>query len=163
MIKALYPGTFDPITYGHLDVFDRAMKIFDHVIIAVAHDTSKKTLFTLEERLNQIKEVINQNSRVDVEPFSGLLVEFAKNKQAHVIIRGLRAVTDFEYEMQLALMNRRLDDEIDTVFLMPNERYTYLNSSIVREVAQLGGDISNFVAPYVADQLMSKLHGGTSE
>jgi len=154
---AIYPGTFDPITYGHLDVINRATVIFEHVVVAVAENAEKNPLFSVKERLEQIKTVVNDNNKVSVESFSSLLVDFAERKNARVIIRGLRAVSDFEYEMQMALMNRQLNEDIDTVFLMPNVQYTYLNSSIVREVAGLGGDISNFVAPSIAEALMKKL------
>ena len=156
MKTAIYPGTFDPITYGHMDVIERAAKIFDQIIVAVADDSGKKTLFTLKERIQLAAEIVNHNGKVKVDSFSGLLVEYALKKKATAIIRGLRAVTDFEYEMQMALMNRKLSDEIDTVFLMPSGRYTYLNSTIVREVAGLGGDVSKFVAPPVEKALKEK-------
>lgn len=158
MKTALYPGTFDPITYGHLDVIERAAKICDNVIVAVAENPKKQPLFTTAERVSQIEDLLNHNKKITVKSFSSLLVEFAKEQNAGVIIRGLRAVTDFEYEMQMALMNRRLDQDIDTVFLMPNLKYTYLNSSIVREVASHGGDVSNFVAEPIAEALKEKFN-----
>lgn len=158
MITAIYPGTFDPITYGHLDVIKRAAAIFDRIIVAVSDNKAKKPIFTVEERVSQISELITDFEKVEVDSFQEeLLVNYAKSKKAKVLIRGLRAVSDFEYELQIALMNRRLNKNIDTVFLMPNEKYTYLSSSIVREVAQLGGDISNFVAPSIEKQLIKKL------
>jgi len=158
---AIYPGSFDPITYGHLDVIERAASIFDRIIVAVARNISKNPLFTVEERLYQIKESIKElkkeyEEKTEVDDFFGLLVDYAVRKNACAIIRGLRAVSDFEYEFQMALMNRRLREEIVTVFLMPNEKHTYLDSSIVREIVQLGGDVSNFVSPLVAEQLCRK-------
>lgn len=156
MITAIYPGTFDPITHGHFDVIERAVSIFEKVIVAVALNSPKQPLFTVAERINQIQGLVKNCKNIEVDSFKGLLVNYAKSRNARVIIRGLRAVTDFEYEQQLALMNRRLNDEIDTVFLMPSERFIYLDSSIVREVARLGGDLSHFVAPAVAEQLMRK-------
>ena len=157
MNTAIYPGSFDPITYGHLDVIDRATTIFDKVIVAITQNITKNPLFTVEERLYHIKEMTKEYDKVEVDEFSGLLVDYAVRKNARAIIRGLRAVSDFEYEFQMALMNRRLQEEIVTVFLMPNEKHTYLNSSIVQEIARLGGDVSNFVSPLVADQLRRKL------
>jgi pantetheine-phosphate adenylyltransferase len=159
MRKVIYPGTFDPITYGHLDILERSLKLFDEVIITVAINPAKKPLFSLDDRIELIKHVIEGNSTsnmVKVRGFDGLLVNFAREMEASAIIRGLRAVTDFEYELQMALMNRQLADEITTVFMMPHENYTYLNSTIVKEVAKLGGDISNFVPKIVAQALQNK-------
>jgi pantetheine-phosphate adenylyltransferase len=156
MVTAIYPGSFDPITYGHLDIIERAASLFDRVIVAIADNSAKKPLFTVEERKKQIKELIKPYKKVAVDHFSGLLVEYAEKKKAKAVIRGLRAVSDFEYELQMALMNRRLKQDIITVFLMPNEKYTYLNSTIVREITRLGGDVSNFVSPVVAEQLRKK-------
>ncbi len=155
---ALYPGTFDPITYGHIDVVERAAQLFSKVIVLVAKNTSKTPLFTDEERIAMIREVFRRNPRVEVDGFDGLLVEYARRHKAGVIVRGLRAVSDFEYEFQMALTNRKLAPSIDTVFLVPNEQYTYLNSTIVREVARLGGDVSDFVPRSVRKQLERKLH-----
>jgi pantetheine-phosphate adenylyltransferase len=154
---AIYPGTFDPFTCGHLDIVERAIKLFDTVIVTIAKNSKKLPLFTIEERIDFIVDATKHLSNVTTEAFEGLLIEFAKKKSASAIIRGLRATSDFEYEFQMALMNRRLNDDITTVFLMPNEKYTYLNSSIVREVAEFGGDIENLVTPLVAQKLYAKL------
>lgn len=154
---AIYPGTFDPITYGHIDVVERAAKMFDTVIILVARNTTKEPLFSDNERIAMIKEVFRNNPRVKVDGFDGLLVDYARRMGSRVIIRGLRAVSDFEYEFQMALTNRKLDKDIDTVFLAPDEKHTYLNSTIVREVAMLGGDVSDFVPPSVRRYLFSKV------
>jgi pantetheine-phosphate adenylyltransferase len=160
MKRAIYPGTFDPITYGHLDILNRAIKLFDEIIITVAINPAKSPLFSLTERIKLIEQVLGahqEKKRVRIEGFDGLLVNFARQKKATAIIRGLRAVSDFEYELQMALMNRRLADEISTVFMMPHEKYTYLNSTIVKEVARLGGDVSNFVPPAVKRALLKKI------
>lgn len=156
---AIYPGTFDPITYGHLDIIERASRLFDKIIITVAINPIKKPLFSSKERVSLIKQSvsnIDKGATLKVETFKGLIVDFARKKKASAIIRGLRAISDFEYELQMALMNRRLDEEITTVFLMPHENYTYLNSTIVKEVAQFGGKISNFVPPIVEKMLKKK-------
>ncbi len=156
---ALYPGTFDPITNGHLDILDRARRLFDRIVITIAINPHKKPLFTMEERLSLINQVLEErgiNHNVTVEAFEGLLVDFARQKGAIAIIRGLRAVSDFEYELQMALMNRRLEDEVTTVFMMPHENYSYLNSTIVKEVARLGGDVSAFVPSIVKEALLKK-------
>ncbi len=155
---AIYPGTFDPITYGHIDVIDRAREIFDKVIVMVARNTSKITLFNSEERVAMIKKVVKIFKNVEVESFNGLLVNFARKKKAIAIVRGLRAVSDFEYEFQMALTNRKLAKEITTVFLMPHEKYTYLNSSLVREIALMGGNVSEFVPTIVQKALKDKIN-----
>jgi len=155
-LVALYPGTFDPITYGHIDVVRRATELFSRVVVLVARNSSKRPMFTVEERTAMIREVFRRHPRVEVDAFNGLLVEYAKRRKASVIIRGLRAVSDFEYEFQMALTNRKLAPTIDTVFLVPHERYTYLNSTIVREVARLGGDVADFVPPGVRRRLLEK-------
>ena len=154
---AIYPGTFDPITYGHIEVIERAAIIFDKVIVTVASNTIKQPLFSVEERVKMISNVTRRQKRVEVESFEGLLVDYAKKRNAIALVRGLRAVSDFEYEFQMALTNRKLDDDITTVFLMPHEKYVYLNSSIVREVALLGGDVSEFVPPIVRKKLLKKI------
>ena len=157
MKTAIYPGTFDPVTNGHVDILERAMKLFDKVIITIARNSAKNPLFTEQERLDMIAEVVKGYKNVEVDSFDGLLVEYAKRKKAAAIVRGLRAISDFEFEFQMALMNRKLDDTVETVFLMPSERYTYLNSSIVREIARLGGDVSGFVPPLVRVTLERKI------
>lgn len=161
---AIYPGTFDPITNGHIDVLERAIEIFDKVIVTVARNSAKKPMFTDDERLKMIRKVVKKYGRkVEVDSFSGLLVQYARSKRAVAIVRGLRAISDFEYEFQMALMNRKLSKGIFTVYLMPHERYTYLNSSIVREIAALGGDISSFVPAYVARELLRKTRAQAHE
>jgi len=155
-VIALYPGTFDPITNGHIDILRRSIKIFDRIIVGVGSNPRKVALFSLEERISMIQEAIKGIPNVSVEPFEGLLVDFAKRRNATVIIRGLRAVSDFEYELQMALMNRKIDSDIETVFLMPSEEYSYLTSSIVKEVKGLGGDISSLVPKIVDDMLKKK-------
>jgi len=146
---AIYPGTFDPITNGHFDIIERAVKLFDTVIVTIARNSAKNPLFSDKERLELIRETVKGFKQVEVDSFDGLLVDYAKKRNASVVLRGLRAISDFEYEFQLALTNRKLNDSFETVFLMPSERYTYLNSTIVREIARLGGDISDFVPPVV--------------
>ncbi len=159
---AIYPGTFDPITNGHIDVVQRATKMFPTVIVLVARNSSKTPMFTDEERIGMIRDVFKTNRSVKVDVFDGLLVEYAKKKKAKVLVRGIRAVSDFEYEFQMALMNRKLAPTIDTIFLMPHARYTYLNSTIVREVARLGGDVSGLVPANVQRLLLKKLKSGKS-
>ncbi|MCB0720697.1 MAG: pantetheine-phosphate adenylyltransferase [Ignavibacteriae bacterium] len=155
-ITAVYPGTFDPITNGHLDIIERASALFSKVIVTVAVNTSKAPLFTKEERKDMIENVTSGFDNVEVDAFDGLLVEFAKKKQASVIIRGLRAISDFEYEFQMSLTNRKLAPGINTIFLMPNEKYTYLNSSLIRELAKFNADITDFVPAYVLEKLKGK-------
>jgi len=156
---AIYPGTFDPITNGHLDIVKRALKLFDRLIIAIGENPAKNPLFTLEERIFMINEAIQdlpERNLIEVESFSGLLVDYAKRKGAIAIIRGLRAVSDFEYELQLALMNRKLSNSIDTVFLMPSLKWIFLSSSIIKEAAKFGGDVSDLVPPIVVQKLKEK-------
>jgi len=144
-ITAIYPGTFDPITHGHSDLVERATRLFDYVIVAVAANPLKKPAFSVEERIDMARSALADIDRIEVCGFDTLLVDFAREKQASVILRGLRAVSDFEYEFQLAGMNRKLAPGIETVFLMPAEQYAYISSSLVREIAALGGDVSSFV------------------
>ena len=153
---AIYPGTFDPITRGHIEIIERAVKLFDRLIVTLAINTTKKTLFTIEERIALIENAVKDFESVEVERFEGLLMDFARKKKAVAVIRGLRAISDFEFEFQMALMNQKLAPKVTTVFLMPNEKYTYLNSTIVKEVAQFGGDISGLVTPLVGKKLSEK-------
>ncbi|MBB5348868.1 pantetheine-phosphate adenylyltransferase [Desulfoprunum benzoelyticum] len=155
---AIYPGTFDPITNGHVDLVNRVLELFDSVIVAVAINPGKTPLFTLDERISMIQEVFREhNSRVSVESVSGLLVEYAAQKKARAVIRGLRAVSDFDYEFQLALMNRKLEREVDTVFLMPGLRWIFISSSIIKDAARHGGDVSDMVPACVNEMLKKKL------
>jgi pantetheine-phosphate adenylyltransferase len=155
--RAIYPGSFDPVTNGHLDVIDRARKLFDEVIVAVAHNDQKHPLFTLEERLKLLRSTVGRWKNVEIAPLDGLLVDFAVTRKAAALIRGLRAISDFEFEFQMALMNRKLEATVETIFLMPKEEYTYLSSRIVKEIARLGGDVSGFVPAAVAKALRVKL------
>lgn len=152
MRRAIYPGSFDPVTNGHLDVIERACRLFDEVIVAVAGNDQKQPLFPLQARVGMLREAIGPRN-VRVAPMSGLLVEFAAAEKASAVVRGLRAISDFEFEFQMALMNRKLAGDIETIFLMPKEEYTYLSSRIVKEIARLGGDISAFVPRLVAEAL----------
>tara|TARA_B110000285_G_C15060670_1_gene582199 strand:+ start:242 stop:721 length:480 start_codon:yes stop_codon:yes gene_type:complete len=155
---AVYPGTFDPITNGHIDLVMRASRLFEHVIVAVAINPSKKPAFALEERVNLAMQTLQDLPNVEVCSFQGLLVDVAREKKAQVIIRGLRAVSDFEHEFQLAGMNRHMEPNVETMFLTPAEQFSYISSSLVREVASLGGDVSAFVPPCVAVALNNKTH-----
>lgn len=157
MTTAIYPGTFDPITNGHIDLVNRASKLFNKVIVAVAINPGKDPKFSLNERVELAKKTLAGIENVEVCGFEGLLIDVAKQKQAKVIIRGLRAVSDFEHEFQLAGMNRRMEPEVETLFLTPAEQFTYISSSLVREIAALGGDVSEFVAPCVMAALKAKL------
>ena len=154
---AVYPGTFDPITNGHTDLVDRGVKIFDKVIIAVAENPTKNTLFNISERMNFIDKIFQNNKKVAIYPLNKLLVEFAKEHNATVILRGLRAVSDFEYEVQLASMNRSMEPNIESVFMSPAEKYGFLSSSIIKDIAKHGGDLSKFVNKDVLDALNQKL------
>jgi pantetheine-phosphate adenylyltransferase len=153
---AIYPGSFDPVTLGHEDLIRRSLELVDRVIVAVAVNLSKEPLFALEERVALLEAVAGRDERVSIEAFDGLLADFARERGAHVIVRGLRAVSDFDYESQMALMNRQLNEQLETVFLVPALHLTYLSSSLVREIARLGGDVSAFVSPVVGEALGRK-------
>ena len=157
MRTAIYPGSFDPLTNGHLDVLQRAAKLFHRVIVAVAKNESKNPLFTSAERVALIKEGVANLPDVEVDAFEGLLVDYARKQKAQAIVRGLRAVSDFEFEFQMALMNRKLDENIETIFMMPKDTYTFISSRIVKEIGRLGGDISPFVPAHVEAALKKKL------
>jgi pantetheine-phosphate adenylyltransferase len=158
MRKALYPGTFDPVTNGHLDIIDRALELFDGLVIAVAENPQKKPLFSLAERAEFLRKVLAGKSAVEIISFEGLTAHLAKEKNVTAIVRGLRAVSDFEYEFQIALMNRRLAPEVETVFLMPSEKYTYLSSTVIKDVFSHGGDVSAFVPGVVLEGLKKKFN-----
>jgi pantetheine-phosphate adenylyltransferase len=152
----MYPGTFDPITLGHEDLVRRASRLFDRVVVAIAANPGKEPMFSLEERVLLARSVLGESARVEVTGYEGLTVNFAKENGLLVIVRGLRAISDFEYEFQLANMNRHLTDEVETAFLTPTETYTYISSSLVREIAALGGDITEFVSPTVREALLKR-------
>jgi pantetheine-phosphate adenylyltransferase len=154
---AIYPGSFDPLTNGHLSLIQRGLKIFDGLIVAVANNPDKKPLFTPEERMQLIRVAVNGDPRVEVDSFDGLLVDYASKRKVHTVLRGLRAVSDFEYEFQLANMNRKLDPEFDSVFAMTGEDYYFVSARLVREVARFGGDVSSLVPPNVMTALRQKL------
>ena len=154
---AIYPGTFDPVTCGHSDVCERALSMFDHVVIGVADNPQKEPFFSLQERIDMLNIVFGDNERVSVRPFSGLLIDFARDCDSNIIIRGLRAISDFEYEVQLAGMNRSLAPTIETVFLTAAVKYAFVSSSLVREIARLNGDVSEFIHPEIHKRLTHKL------
>jgi pantetheine-phosphate adenylyltransferase len=153
---AIYPGSFDPLTSGHVDIIERGARIFDSIIVAILANVEKKPLFTESERIAMIREVFKGKPNVQVDTFDGLLVDYAKRKQATVLVRGLRAVSDFEYEFQMALMNRHLEPALETVFMMPAEQYTYISSRLIKEVFTLGGEITGLVPAIVEQQLRAK-------
>ena len=159
MIKAVYPGTFDPLTRGHEDLVRRASRLFDSLVVGVADSRAKRTFFTLAERVEMAREVLGDEKRVEVVGFDGLLTEFVRRQGARVVLRGLRAVSDFEYEFQLAGMNRSLHPDLETIFLTPSEQHMFISATLVREIAQLGGDVSKFVDPRVAARLTKKVKG----
>ena len=156
--KAVYPGTFDPMTRGHEDLVRRAAGLFDHVVLAVADSKNKRPLFTLAERIDMAREALGDVKNVTIEGFSGLLMEFVRAHDARVVLRGVRAVSDFDYEFQLAGMNRKMHPEVETVFMTPGEEYMFLSATLVREISVMGGDVSKFVSPVIAGRLKSKIN-----
>lgn len=156
MLRAIYPGSFDPVTFGHLDIIKRSSKLVDELIVGVLNNNAKSPLFSVEERVRMLKEVTKDMPIVKVIPFEGLLVEFARRMNAGMVVRGLRAITDFEYELQMSQTNHKLQPEVETVFLTTSLEYSYLSSTTVKEVAAFGGDISQFVPQYVADRILEK-------
>ena len=160
MIKAIYPGTFDPLTRGHEDLVRRASTIFDTLVLAIAESRPKRTFFSLQERIDMAREVLSDVSNLQVVGFSGLLIDFVRKHGARVVLRGLRAVSDFEYEFQLAGMNRNLYPEMETMFLTPSEQHMFISATLVREIAALGGDVSKFVHPHVEKRLKAKVTSG---
>jgi pantetheine-phosphate adenylyltransferase len=156
MRTVIYPGSFDPLTNGHLDVAQRASKLFDRVIVAVARNEAKQPLFTFEERRRMVARAVRHLPNVETDAFDGLLVDYAAKQEAIAVIRGLRAVSDFEFEFQLALMNRKLNERIETIFMMPKDTYTFLSSRIVKEIAKLGGDVTSFVPAHVKTALLGR-------
>jgi pantetheine-phosphate adenylyltransferase len=155
-VTAVYPGTFDPITNGHLDIIGRGVHLFDRVVVALLENADKEPLMPLDERLAIVRSVVARFPNVEVDSFDGLLMDYARARGARAIVRGLRALSDFEYEFQMALMNRRLGPDVETVFMMPSEAYSYVSSRLVKEVARLGGDISGLVPPEVAERLRAR-------
>lgn len=153
---AIYPGSFDPITNGHIDIINRSRCLFEKLIIAVSHNPNKKALFSIKERIAIIKHTVKEYNNIEVDSFKGLLVDYVRQKKAHVIIRGLRAISDFEYEFQMALMNRRLDDNVLTLFMMPHEKYIYVSSQLIKEVFALGGTIYGLVPEIVEEKMKEK-------
>ena len=158
MLRAIYPGSFDPVTLGHLDIIRRSAGLADELIVGVLNNNTKSPLFSVEERVKMLGEVTKELPNVKVIPFAGLLVDFARQTESKMIIRGLRAITDFEYELQMSQMNRKLEENVETVFLTTNLEYSYLSSSMVKEVAAFGGDISQLVPALVADQVIEKMN-----
>lgn len=159
-MKAIYPGTFDPVTNGHYDIIKRSAKIFDEVVVGVLINSEKTTMFSLDERIEMLNELLYDIDHIKVKSFSGLLVDFVEQEQADVVVRGLRAVTDYEYELQMALANQKLLDSFETVFLIASSQYSFLSSSLVKEIGRLGGRISDFVPPHVEKALKDKFERG---
>lgn len=156
-VTAIYPGSFDPVTNGHLDLIERGAKIFDRLIVSVLRNEEKQPLFSVAERLEMLREVVRPWPNVEVDVFHGLLMDFARKKKADVILRGIRAISDYEYELQMALMNRKLEPGVETVFMMPAEAYSYISSRLVREVARLSGSVKDLVPPIVEERLRAKV------
>ena len=161
MKSAIYPGSFDPVTYGHLDIIERASQVMDHLIVGVLNNNAKSPLFSVEERVKMLREVTAHLPNVEVQSFGGLLVDFAVQSNANVIVRGLRAITDFEYELQMSQTNRKIAPNVDTIFFTTNLKYAYLSSSIVKEVAMYGGNIDEFVPPVIAGHIRQKFDRGS--
>ena len=157
--RAIYPGTFDPVTYGHIDLIKRARRIFDEVIVAVAHNPGKAPLFTVEERVRMLRRATRSIPGIVIDHFESLAVAYVRRRKARVMIRGLRMLSDFEYEFQMALTNRKLSQQVETMFMMPSESYAYLSARLMKEAAELGADLSAFVPPFVAEALRRKLRG----
>lgn len=155
-VKAIYPGSFDPLTNGHLDLIARAAKIFDHLVVAILRNDAKNPLFSVEERVAMLSEGITEFDNVSVSTFDGLLVEFAREQRAHAVVRGIRAISDYEYEFQMAMMNRRLSPELETIFLMPDAKYSFVSSRLVKDVFRLGGSIDGLVPKFVVERLKDK-------
>jgi len=154
---AIYPGSFDPVTYGHLDIIKRALNIFDKVIVAVAHNAEKEPLFDVQERVSMLKRSLKGIKRVEVDDFRGLIVDYVRRKKSTVVVRGIRMISDFEYEFQMALTNRKLCKEVETIFMMPSESYSYLSSKLIKEAASLGADLKYFVPSFIEKGLKEKL------
>jgi len=154
---AIYPGSFDPFTFGHLDIIERSSKVFDKLVVAVAHNVSKKTTFSIEERVEIIEEVFKNNNKVEVDSFKGLLVDYSKSKGTNIVLRGMRSVSDFEYEMQMAHANKSLDPELETVFMVTSRKYSHISSSLIMEIVSLGGSARDLVPEIVEKKLKQKL------
>jgi pantetheine-phosphate adenylyltransferase len=163
LVRAIYPGSFDPLTNGHLDLIERGSKIFDELIVSVLCNAEKDPLFTLAERLQMLEEMLKRYDNVRVESFDGLLVDYAMQKKAKAVLRGIRAISDYEYELQMALMNRKLQPQLETVFMMPAEAYSYLSSRLVKEVFRLGGSVRGLVPELVEQRLREKFHGAAAK
>jgi pantetheine-phosphate adenylyltransferase len=155
-VKAIYPGSFDPVTNGHLDLIARAAKMFDHLVVAILRNSAKNPLFTVEERVAMLSEGTAEFGNVSVSTFDGLLVDFAREERAHAVVRGIRAISDYEYELQMALMNRRLAPDVETIFLMPDAKYSFVSSRLVKEVFRLGGSVDGLVPKFVIDRMKDK-------
>ncbi len=158
-IRAIYPGSFDPLTNGHLDLIERGSKIFDELIVAILVNSEKEPLFTVPERMEMLEEMVRRFDNVSIDTFHGLLVDYARRKQAKAVLRGIRAISDYEYELRMALLNRKLAPEVETVFMMPAEAYSYISSRLVKEVCQLGGSVRDLVPPLVEKTLKEKING----
>jgi pantetheine-phosphate adenylyltransferase len=157
LVRAVYPGSFDPVTNGHLDIIDRASKVFNHLIVAVLENPRKNALFSMEERVEMLKRIIKPYNNVEIDFYKGLLVEYAQKNNVAIIIKGLRAISDFEFEFQMALINRKLNSNVETMFMMTNNKYSFISSSLVKEVASYGGDISELVPPQVHEMIIDRI------